>query len=333
MDEIVRIVFMGTAPLAKESLRALLEDGGAGLNVVGVVSQPDRPAGRKLKLMPTPVKELAVDHGLEVFQPEKIRSFESREQIAAWKPDLAVVAAYGQILPKSILAIPRLGCLNVHASILPYYRGAAPIQWAVYDRVPETGVTIMKMDEGMDTGDILSIARTPLDPHETSGELHDRLAVIGAKLLVETIPGYVNGDITPVPQDHDTATYARKIDKSDGLIDWSLNPEAIVAHINAWNPWPGSLTWLYKTSDPHFSPVPIKVWKVRPCKPEIKPSGKAGEIVEAGKHSVIVECGSGKFLELVEVQVPGRKRVPVSAVQSAGLFEAGMTLAPEPLAS
>jgi methionyl-tRNA formyltransferase len=326
MNDPLKIVFMGTAPLARDILGALLDCDR--FRIVGVVSQPDRPAGRKMRLQPTPVKELALQHGIEVYQPEKIRSDESVAKLQEWEADLGVVAAYGQILPEKILTIPRHGCLNVHTSILPEYRGAAPIQWAIYDRIPETGVTVMKMDKGMDTGDIIAIRKTPIDPEESSAQLHDRLAVIGGQLLVETIPGYIDGTIQPVPQDHSLATHARKIEKADSLIDWSRTPEQIRAQILAFTPWPGASSAILP-DNPENGSLPFKIWKIKPL--GLIPDDQAstavpGTILEADPHQVIVACGDGRLAALEELQFPGGRRLPITAIQAAGTFRRGMML-------
>jgi len=212
------IVFMGTAELACASLEALTRD--PACQVTSVVSQPDRPKGRELKLQPSPVKALALKLGLPVLQPERARNEAFIQQLAALRPDLIVVAAYGQILPPAILELPRFGCLNVHTSLLPKYRGAAPIQWAILNDERETGVTIMKMDAGLDTGDILSQRATPIAAQDNAETLHNRLARLAAELLLQTLPELVAGRIQPQPQDAAQASLARKITKEDGRLDW-----------------------------------------------------------------------------------------------------------------
>lgn len=212
------MIFMGTAELACPSLAALHEWEGSG--VVLVVTQPDRPRGRKLQPQPSYVKQCAEELNLPVQQPEKLRDGEAFDALAALEPDLIVVAAYGQILPSAVLDLPPRGCLNVHASILPKYRGAAPIQWALLNGDCETGVTIMQIDTGLDTGDIVAKAHTPIGSHDNSQTLHDRLAEMGAELLVKTVPGYLSGDIVPQPQPEEGASHARKIKKEDGRMNW-----------------------------------------------------------------------------------------------------------------
>ena len=319
MDRPIRIVFMGTATLAQEVLRALLDE--SMHEVVGIVSQPDRPAGRKMKHQPTPVKLLAMERGLEVFQPEKIKSPDSLKVLQSWKPDLGVVAAYGQLLSESVLSLPTHGCLNVHTSILPKYRGAAPIQWAIHDQQKETGVTIMKMDKGMDTGDIISIEKTPIDPEETSGMLHDRLAKIGGALLIKTISGYLSGEMSPYEQNHQESSHARKINKLDGLIDWYKKASEIKAHTNAFSPWPGSYTYL--SSQQSEKPDLVKIWKIKAIENDDNIESTPGEIVVANKNQVVVKCGGHSAIELLEIQFPGAKRLSIDSVQSAKKFKVG----------
>src|ERR1051325_520834 len=213
------IVFMGTPPLAATVLRALLQE--KSFHVVAAVTQPDQPKGRELKLQPSAVKELALEHSLPALQPERARDPQFIDEIRRLAPDLIVVAAYGQILPQALLDVPKFGCLNVHTSLLPKYRGAAPIQWAILNGDSETGVTIMKMDAGLDTGEIVSKERTVITDDDIASTLHDRLAQLGGTLLVRTIPDYVSGKILPHPQPAEGASYARKIKKEDGKLDWS----------------------------------------------------------------------------------------------------------------
>ena len=236
----MNIVFIGTAELSCASLEKLAEQH----SVAAVVTQPDKPKGRELKLTPSPVKLLAEKLRLPLLQPAKARDEKFIAELRALKPDLIVVVAYGQILPQTILDLPAHGCLNVHTSLLPQYRGAAPIQWAIADGEPETGVTIMKMDAGLDTGPILSVRRTPILPTDNSQTLHDRLAQLGAELLAETIPAYVAGKIQPQPQPAEGASYAAKIKKEDGRVDWNSPAEKIWNRLRAFTPWPGAFTFL-----------------------------------------------------------------------------------------
>jgi methionyl-tRNA formyltransferase len=231
-----RIVFMGSPDFALPALRGLA----AQYQVSGVVTQPDRPAGRGQKLVPPPVKELAVALGIPCIQPEKVRSPEAMAQLAAWAPDLIVVAAFGQILRPNLLDLPRWGCVNVHASLLPRWRGAAPIQAAILHGDLETGITIMRMDPGMDTGPILSQRSLTISPQDTAGTLSERLAVLGADLLLETLPGYLEGTVAPQAQDSSQVTLAPLLKKEDGLLDFNRPAEALERQVRAMQPWPGA---------------------------------------------------------------------------------------------
>lgn len=235
-----RIVFMGTPAFALPSLEALLA---AGEQVVGVVTQPDRPVGRRPEPQPPPVKRLAVERGLPVIQPERLREPAARAQLAAWQPDLIVVVAFGQILPPDILALPRFGCLNVHASLLPQLRGAAPVAAAIATGLDTTGVTIMLMDEGLDTGPILAQAVEAIRPDDTTPTLAERLSHLGARLLVETIPRWVEGRIRPQPQDAARASYAPQLRRADGEVDWRRTAAELHRLWRAYQPWPGLYTW------------------------------------------------------------------------------------------
>ncbi len=237
------IVFMGTPDFATPALSALHSLGESRCNIRLVATQPDRRSGRGRKRHPPPVKKAALDMGYPVAQPESADSHAFKVQLAAYSPDLLVVVAYGQILKRDVLRIPRLGAVNIHASLLPRYRGPAPIQRAIIDRAPETGVTTMLLDEGMDTGDILLMRMTPIARDETAGDLHDRLAGMGADLLLETIDALQDGTATPRPQDPDAATYAPMLGKEDGHIDWSADAETIEALIRGVTPWPGAFTF------------------------------------------------------------------------------------------
>ena len=306
-----RIIFMGTADLACASLRALCHE--KSLQVIAVVSQPDKPKGRDMKLQPTPVKELALAEGLPVLQPQRARDEEFIAQLRALQPDLIAVAAYGQILPQSLLDIPRLGCLNVHTSLLPKYRGAAPIQWAILDGEAETGVTIMKMDAGLDTGPMVSTTRTPILPEDNAQTLHDRLAQLGGELLIKTIPDYAAGKIVPTPQPAEGATYARKISKEDGLIDWSQPARVLWNRVRGFTPWPGAYTHLKSDGATRL----LKIWLA-----EVEPnrSGTPGEILLADKNGVVIACGE-QALRVTQLQREGGRRM------SAQDFLAGHPLA------
>jgi methionyl-tRNA formyltransferase len=307
----LRIIFMGTAELACASLEALTRQ--ADFSVVAVVTQPDRPKGRDLKLQPSPVKALAVRAGLPVFQPERARNEGFIQELRALQPELIVVAAYGQILPAAILELPRFGCLNVHTSLLPKYRGAAPIQWAILDGEPETGVTIMKMDAGLDTGDILTQKTTPIAAEDNSQILHDRLAQLGAELLVETIRGHIAGAIAPQPQPATGSTYARKITREDGRLDWAQPARTLLNRIRAFTPWPGAFTHL--PAQPQ--PLLLKIWQAEVC----ELNGEPGRILPADKAGIVIACGE-KSLRVTQLQREGGRRL------SAPEFLAGHPLKP-----
>jgi methionyl-tRNA formyltransferase len=307
----LRIVFMGTAELACASLEKLSADNR--FQVAGVVTQPDKPKGRQLQFQASPVKILAQQLSVPILQPARARDEAFISQLRELRADLIVVAAYGQILPAALLAAPKFGCLNVHTSILPKYRGAAPIQWAIADGEPETGVTIMQMDVGLDTGPILSLRRTPILPTDDSQSLHDRLAILGAELLVETIPGYVSGTISPVPQPAEGASYAAKIKKEDGRIDWRLPAKTIWNRLRAFTPWPGAFTFRQDAASPQM----LKIWKAE----VVDKSGPAGELLTSDKNGITIGCGHGS-LRIIELQREGGKRLP------ADQFLAGFPLKP-----
>lgn len=296
----LRVVFMGTAELACPSLEILVAN--PDFKVVGVVTQPDRPKGRDLHLQPTPVKATALRLALPVFQPEKIRQETALQTLAAWLPDLLVVAAYGQILPAPVLNLPRWGCVNVHASLLPRYRGAAPIQWAILQGDQESGVTIMKMDEGLDTGDILAWESTPISDEDNAQTLHDRLANLGATLLVPTLRDLVAGRIVPRKQPAEAGIYARKITKEDGQLDWRLPARDLWNRVRALNPWPGAFT--------HFNHdgknISLKLWRAQVDQTQ---TGDPGVILRADASGIVVACGQ-ESLRLVELQREGRRRLP-----------------------
>lgn len=318
MNTRLRIVFMGTAELACASLRAL--HASPLFEVVLVVTQPDKPKGRDLKLQPTAVKAAALELGLPVEQPLKARAGEFIEHLRTFKADLIVVAAYGQLLPQSLLDLPKHGCLNVHTSILPKYRGAAPIQWAIIDGEPETGVTIMKMDAGLDTGDILTIHKTPIGPEDNAATLHDRLAVIGAEALIQTISAYVKGEIKSQPQPATGSTYARKITKDDGRIDWALPAQVLFNRIRGLTPWPGAFTFLA----PEHKQRLVKVWQAEP----MGGSGKPGTVLHADKTGIVVACGEGA-LRITSLQREGGRRMTVAEFAAGQAIKAGDVLVGE----
>jgi methionyl-tRNA formyltransferase len=293
----LRIVFMGTPELAAVSLQALVA--ASEFEVVSVVTQPDQPKGRGLKLQPSPVKEIALRENLPVLQTERAREENFIKQLAALQSELIAVAAYGQILPKAILDLPRHGCLNVHTSLLPKYRGAAPIQHAILNGDSETGVRIMQMDVGLDTGDMLAQETTAIQASDNSQTLHDRLAEIGAKLLVKTIPDYVSGKIQPRPQPSEGVTYAGKIKKQDGQIDWSQPARVIWNRVRAMVPWPGAFT--------HLAGPPqqlLKIWEAE----TVERTGETGCVLQADRSGIVIACGS-EALRILTLQREGGRRL------------------------
>ncbi|SFQ18118.1 methionyl-tRNA formyltransferase [Caldicoprobacter faecalis] len=292
----LKIVFMGTPEFAIPSLEAIVS---SGHQIIGVVTQPDKPKGRGKKLAPPPVKEWAVARNIPVYQPEKVKDPEFIEVLKGLAPDLIVTAAYGQILPKEILDIPPLGCINVHASLLPKYRGASPIQQALIDGETETGITIMYMDVGMDTGDIIFQKSTPIYPDEQADELHDRLAVLGGEALAEVLKLFEKGRPAGRPQEQEKATYCKKIDKSMGNIDWTQSAVRIKNLVRGLTPWPGTFTFLGDQR--------IKVWKVQEWEYSNLGTHTPGQVVAADqRHGLVVACGEG-FLRLVRIQGEGKK--------------------------
>jgi methionyl-tRNA formyltransferase len=311
----LRVIFMGTAQLSCDSLRALLES--PDFQVVTVVTQPDRPKGRELKLRPSPVKELAQQASLPVLQPERAREEAFLSALRELRPDLIAVAAYGQILPQSILDLPRFGCLNVHTSLLPRYRGAAPIQWAILNGDAETGVTIMKMEAGLDTGAILMQAKTPIHPEDNSETLHDRLARMGAELLVRTIPDYVAGKLPPTPQPTEGASYAPKIKKQDGHIDWNQPARGIWNRVRGLVPWPGAFSYLPSQPQPHL----LKIWQAEVA----ERSGPAGEVLQADNAGIVVGCGRDA-LRILVLQLEGGRRLLAQEFLAGHLMKPGQRL-------
>jgi methionyl-tRNA formyltransferase len=306
----LKIIFMGTAELSCASLEKLAQQ--PQFHITAVVTQPDKPRGRDLKLQPPPVKALAQKFNLPVLQPLKARDENFLSQLGELKPDLVVVVAYGHILPQTILDLPAFGCLNVHTSLLPKYRGAAPIQWAIANGETETGVTIMKMDAGMDTGPMLTQKRTPILPQDDSVVLHGRLAQLGAELLLETIPDYVDGKILPKSQSAD-ASYAPKIKKEDGQIDWNRPAQTILDRLRAFTPWPGAFTFLKTETKPCL----LKIWRAE----VIEKSAEAGDILSNGKSEIVIACGKNA-LRILELQREGGRRM------TAGEFLIGHALKP-----
>lgn len=291
----MRVVFMGSADIACPSLEGLLRE--PDIEIVGVVTQPDRPKGRRLKLSACSVKQRVEDSDIPVFTPQSINTDDALEMLRAWEPDLAVVAAYGQILKPAVLELPRLGCINVHTSLLPRYRGAAPIQWAIASGDAETGVTIMHMDEGMDTGDMITQRAIPIKPAETAGELHDRLGVLGSELICEVVRDIRAGRATRTPQDESQATYAPKLTKQDGRIDWTHSADAIYNRIRGFNPWPCCYC-IVPAGGGH---------KLRVHRAQIEAGdGRAGEVLDVKGDGPLVACAGGA-IRLLDVQPEGKR--------------------------
>jgi methionyl-tRNA formyltransferase len=311
-----RIVFMGTSDLARTSLAALVQSGLG--TIPAIVTQPDRPSGRALKPAPSPVKQFATERHLPVLQPERLRHPDAVAQIAALEPDLVIVAAYGQILPQTVLDLPRHGCLNVHASLLPKYRGAAPIQYAILNDDGQTGITIMQMEAGMDTGPILTQRETEILPDDDAMTLHDRLARIGGQLLVETIPGYLSGDIQPRTQPMEGVSHAPKIRKEDGQIDWRKTARSIWNQVRAFIPWPGAFT----TQSTPDGPRLLKLWKVAV---EQGRGGDPGVVLEAGPAGLVIACGTDS-LRVLELQREGGRRLEAAAFLAGHPLRAGEQL-------
>lgn len=292
----MRIVFIGTGDIGLPALSLLLES--QDHHLLGVVTQPDKPAGRHQELQTSPVKELALRHHVPIFQPRKIRERSAIEQIQFLRPEVIVVMAYGQILPRDILHAPTIACLNLHASLLPRHRGAAPIQAAIEAGDRESGITVMFMDEGLDTGDILSETRTRINRRETGGSLHDRLATIAPQALADALLLLKRGTAPRTPQDNSAATYAPRLTRENGRIDWTADAAAIDRKIRAMNPWPAAFTSL---------PDGRKL-KVFSCIQSRKQSGVHGGIIRCDKHGILVSAGSGGVL-LRDVQPEGKRRM------------------------
>ncbi len=309
-----RTLYMGTAEIACAPLKALhaLPD----CEIVSVLTQPDRPRGRGMNLEPSAVKQCADEIGLSVLQPTTLRNDDILEQLRSLRPDVIVVMAFGQILPQSVLDLPKHGAVNIHASILPRHRGAAPIQWAILEGDHETGVTLMKMDAGLDTGDIIAISRTPIHTTDNSQNLHDRLADLGASLLTATLRDYLAGSISPKPQDNDLSTYARKITRNDGQIDWSLPAIKIHRQIRALTPWPGAFTFL-----PVKQRRLLKISEAKISEPE----GNAGEILSVSGNSLVVACGDNS-LELTILHREGSRAMDVNDLLNGCPLASGMML-------
>jgi methionyl-tRNA formyltransferase len=293
----LRVAFAGTPEFAAVALRALIA---AGFDVPLVLTQPDRPAGRGMKLTPGPVKQVAQDAGIAVDQPQKLRTPEQRARLADCAPDVLVVAAYGLILPPEALTIPRLGCVNIHASLLPRWRGAAPIHRAIEAGDRETGITLMQMDEGLDTGPMLLERVIPIAPDDTTASLHDRLATLGGEMIVEALPRLAAGALPACPQPADGVTYAAKIDKAEAAVDWTRPADEIARRIRAFDPFPGVVASLRDT--------PIKLWQAS----VVASTGEPGTVLSVGPDGVVVACGAGA-VRISQLQRPGSRRMDVEA--------------------
>ena len=289
----MRVVFMGTPDIAATCLKKIIADG---FEVVGVYTQPDRPKGRGMKMVYSAVKEVAIANNLPVFQPESFREDATVEELKALQPDVVAVVAYGRILPQRVLDIPAMGCVNIHASILPQYRGSAPYQWAVLDGLKETGVTAQHMVLKMDAGDVIDVAKTPIGPDETAGELLDRLAVLGADLLSRVLTRFESGDVTGVPQNEAEVSFAPMLDKSMCPIDWNKTARQVHDHVRGLHPWPVA------TMELKGQKFKVHATKV------VEGSGKPGEILGLTKTGLKIACGEGA-VEVTQLQAEGGKRM------------------------
>lgn len=314
MSQSLRIVFAGTPDFAARHLAALLS---SEHEVIAVYTQPDRPAGRGKKLTASPVKNIALEHDIPVYQPENFKSDEAKQALADLNADIMVVVAYGLLLPQAVLDTPKLGCINVHGSILPRWRGAAPIQRSIWAGDAETGVTIMQMDIGLDTGDMLKIATLPIEATDTSTSMYEKLADLGPQALIDCLTDIATGKAVPVKQDDELANYAKKLSKEEARINWSDDAAHIERCVRAFNPWPMS----------HFEAAEnsIKVWQSRVA--EQTSDKPAGTIVQADKTGIYVATGNG-VLVLEQLQVPGKKAMPVQDILNsrASWFEVGTQL-------
>ena len=309
----MKLIFMGTPDFSVGTLEALIA---AGHEITLVVSQPDKPRGRGHELAPTPVKETALKHGLKVFQPKRLRDPETIKTLEETPADAIVVIAFGQIVPASILHMKKYGCINVHGSLLPKYRGAAPIQWAVIDGERESGVTIMQMDEGLDTGDMLLKGSVVLDEKETSGSLFDKLSALGASLCVEALEKLEKGELTPEKQGESPTEYARMLTKEMGELDFSRDAVTLERLIRGFNPWPSAYTRLGDKT--------LKIWAADVCEKQ-DPKKQPGTVTEVAKQDFTVACGEGA-LKITELQLQGKKRMDTAAFLRGYHLEAGMKL-------
>jgi len=289
----MRVVFMGTPDIAATCLKKILADG---FEVVGVYTQPDRPKGRGMKMVFSPVKEVALAHDLPVFQPENFRQEETVQQLRDLKPDICAVVAYGRILPQKVLDVPTYGCINIHASILPQYRGSAPYQWAVLDGQKQTGVSAMYLVREMDAGDVIEISKTPIGENETAGELLDRLAVLGADLLSKTLTRFTQGPVSATPQDPEKVSFAPMLEKTMCPIDWAKTAQQVHDHVRGLHPWPVATMQLQG-----------KLFKVHETR-VVPGSGQPGQILGLTKTGLVMACGQGA-VEIRSLQAEGGKRM------------------------
>jgi len=298
----MKLVFMGTPDFAATILKGLIE---SRHEIIAVVTQPDKKKGREQQLSCSPVKELALQHNLTIYQPVKVREQEFLDQMNALNPDAIIVAAFGQILPKALLDIPKYGCINVHASLLPKYRGAAPIQYAILDGESETGISIMYMDTGIDTGDVILQERLPIAPDETGGSLFDKMADLGSRLLLEALEQIEKGTAVRIKQDDDKATYVKMITKEMGRMDFTLPAIRLERMVRGLDPWPSAYTFLDGKT--------LKIWKAGVEEDdEATASAKPGEIIELRKDAIVVKTGEGKLV-IKELQLEGKKRLSADA--------------------
>ncbi|MBW1707763.1 MAG: methionyl-tRNA formyltransferase [Deltaproteobacteria bacterium] len=307
------IIFMGTPDFAVPSLKALIKDGH---NVLSVVTQPDRPKGRGRKLFPSPVKRVAREYGIEILQPEKASDGQFCDTIRSLEPDLLIVVAFGRILKNKLLTIPRWGALNIHASLLPKYRGAAPIHWAILNNETKTGLTAMRMDEGLDTGPVLLQEEVAIIEHETAGSLHDRLAGLSGDFIIKTLKGLAKNRLKKMHQDPNEATYATKIDRGMSLIKWDQPANAISGLIRALDPWPGAFTTLEGKE--------IKLFLSRVTGKEARDE-VPGRVAGQSEGALLVETGKG-LIEITELQIPGKKRLPAGDFLRGFALERGTVL-------
>ena len=310
----IRIVYMGTPDFAVEPLEAIIK---AGYEVAAVVTQPDKQKGRGKEVKMTPVKECALRHGIPVFQPVKIKEPEAVAELEKYQADLFVVAAFGQLLSEEILNMPEYGCINIHASLLPAYRGAAPIQWAVLNGEKESGVTIMQMEKGLDTGDMLLKRSVELSPKETGDSLHDKLMRLGAELIVEALPKLEKGELVPEKQKDELSSYAKKLTKAMGQIDWSKDAVSLERWIRGLNSWPSAYTF--------FGGKTLKIWEAQVTEENGAQKAEPGQVVSVSRESFTVACGQGE-LQILSLQLEGKKRVSTREFLLGYQVEPGMIL-------